>query len=90
MGNRLAEKVVVITGGTKGIGAGIARMAASEGARVVINGRNERDGERVVHDIQEKYGAEALFVKGDISREPACKQLIDETVARFGRVDGLV
>ncbi|WP_171652537.1 SDR family NAD(P)-dependent oxidoreductase [Paenibacillus foliorum] len=90
MANRLAGKVIVVTGGTKGIGAGIALMAASEGARVVINGRNERDGERVVHNIQEKYGTEALFIKGDISREPACKQLIDETEARFGRVDGLV
>ncbi|MCY9664306.1 glucose 1-dehydrogenase [Paenibacillus alginolyticus] len=90
MGNRLAGKVVVVTGGTKGIGKGIALMCASEAATVVVNGRNEQDGARVVQTIQETYCAEALFVKADISREKACKQLIDEAVGRFGKIDGLV
>ncbi|WP_052487298.1 SDR family NAD(P)-dependent oxidoreductase [Gordoniibacillus kamchatkensis] len=90
MGNRLAGKVVVVTGATKGIGKGIALMCASEGASVVVGGRNERDGLMVVRDIEEAYGTEALFVQGDISREAACKQLIEQTVNRFGRVDGLV
>lgn len=90
MGNRLAGKIVVVTGATKGIGKGIALMCASEGANVVVGGRNERDGARVVGDIQETYGTDALFVQGDISREAACKQLIEETVGRFGKVDGLV
>lgn len=90
MGNRLAGKVIVITGGTKGIGKGIALMCAKEGATVVINGRNERDGLKVVQDIKDNYTADALFVQGDISREKACKQLIDEAVDRFGKVDGLV
>lgn len=90
MGKRLADKVVVITGGTKGIGKGIALMVAQEGAKVVINGRNERDGEQVVREISERFGKEALFVKGDVSKEAACKHLIDETVKRFGKVDGLV
>jgi NAD(P)-dependent dehydrogenase (short-subunit alcohol dehydrogenase family) len=90
MMTRLSDKVVVITGGTKGIGKGIAFMAAEEGAKVIINGRNEKDGEQVVREIFEHYGTEALFVKGDISKEEACKQLIDEAVKRFGKVDGLV
>jgi NAD(P)-dependent dehydrogenase (short-subunit alcohol dehydrogenase family) len=90
MGNRLAGKVIVVTGATKGIGKGIALMCASEGASVVVGGRNKRDGERVVRDIQETYGTEALFVQGDISREVTCRQLIEETVVRFGRIDGLV
>ncbi|SDO42560.1 NAD(P)-dependent dehydrogenase, short-chain alcohol dehydrogenase family [Paenibacillus sp. yr247] len=90
MGNRLAGKVVVVTGGTKGIGKGIALMCASEAATVVVNGRNEQDGARVVQAIQETYCTEALFVKADISSEKACKQLIDETVGRFGKIDGLV
>ncbi|MDB4867760.1 MAG: NAD(P)-dependent dehydrogenase, short-chain alcohol dehydrogenase family [Cohnella sp.] len=90
MGNRLAGKVIVVTGGTKGIGKGVAVMCASEGAAVVISGRNEQDGASVVQNIQETYGAEAMLVRGDISREKACKQLIDEAVNRFGKVDGLV
>jgi NAD(P)-dependent dehydrogenase (short-subunit alcohol dehydrogenase family) len=90
MGKRLLDKVIVITGGTKGIGKGIAYMAAAEGAKVVINGRNEQDGQRVISEIGERHGAEAIFVKGDISQEAACKQLMDEAVARFGKIDGLV
>lgn len=90
MGKRLTDKVVVITGGTKGIGQGIAFMAAEEGAKVVIGGRNESEGQQAVRDIADRYGTEALFVQGDISKEAACKQLIDMAVDRFGRVDGLV
>ncbi|MBW7453142.1 SDR family NAD(P)-dependent oxidoreductase [Paenibacillus sepulcri] len=90
MGSRLNGKVVVITGGTKGIGKGIALMCAKEGASVVVGGRNEKDGAKVVQEIKDVDNAEALFVKGDISKEAACKQLIDETINRFGRIDGLV
>lgn len=90
MGNRLDGKVVAITGGTQGIGKGIALMCAKEGATVVINGKNEADGLKVVQDIKDSYACDALFVQGDISREKACKQLIEETADRFGKVDGLV
>lgn len=90
MGKRLQNKVVVITGATKGIGKGIALMSAEEGAKVVVGGRNEQDGAKVVQEIKDKYNGDALFVKGDISREAACKKLIEETVSRYGRVDGLV
>ncbi|MBB3113049.1 NAD(P)-dependent dehydrogenase (short-subunit alcohol dehydrogenase family) [Paenibacillus phyllosphaerae] len=90
MGSRLQGKVIVITGGTKGIGKGVALMCAQEGAVVVLGGRNEQDGASVVQEIKDVHHAEALFVQGDISREAACKQLIHETVNRYGRVDGLV
>jgi NAD(P)-dependent dehydrogenase (short-subunit alcohol dehydrogenase family) len=90
MGGRLAGKVVVVTGATKGIGKGIAIMCAGEGANVVVSGRSEKDGLQVVQEIKKKYHADALFVRGDISKVEACKQLIDETLAHFGRVDGLV
>jgi len=90
MGDRLRGKVVVVTGGTKGIGKAVATMAASEGARVVVHGRSEEDGRRVVRDIAERYGSEALFVQGDVGKEEDCGALIDKTVERFGRVDGLV
>jgi len=90
MSERLAGKVVVITGATQGIGKGIALMCAGEGANVVINGINEKDGLLVVQEIKDKYGKDALFIKGDISREETCNQLVEETIARYGRVDGLV
>lgn len=90
MGSRLNGKVIVVTGGTKGIGKGIALLCAQEGASIVVGGRNERDGASVVQEIRDMHGAEALFVQGDISREAACKQLIDAAADRFGCVDGLV
>lgn len=87
---RLQDKVVVVTGGTKGIGRGIATMAASEGAKIVINGRNEAEGAAIAREIMAEYGTEALFVRGDVSSVETCKQLIDTTLKTFGRIDGLV
>lgn len=90
MGQRLKDKVVVITGATKGIGKGIALMAASEGAKVVVSGRNASEGRQIVEDIEQKYSTEAHFVEGDIAHVETAERLIDETVSRFGRIDGLV
>ncbi|GMA60981.1 SDR family NAD(P)-dependent oxidoreductase [Alicyclobacillus fastidiosus] len=90
MGNRLEGKVVVVTGGTQGIGKGVALMCAAVGAKVVVNGRHEQNGTAVVREIQDKHGQAALFVKADISSEEECKRLMDETIRQFGRVDGLV
>lgn len=90
MSKRLKDKVIVITGGTKGLGKGIAKLAADEGARIVIGGRNEEDGLNVVKEIWQTYQTDALFVQGDISSTENCKKLIDEAINRFGRIDGLV
>ncbi|AZN41337.1 SDR family NAD(P)-dependent oxidoreductase [Paenibacillus albus] len=91
MGNhRLEGKVIVVTGATRGIGKGIARMCAAEGAKVIISGRNELEGNQVVTSIAQDFGAEARFVKKDISSEAGCRELIEETIAHFGRIDGLV
>jgi NAD(P)-dependent dehydrogenase (short-subunit alcohol dehydrogenase family) len=90
MANRLAGKVVVVTGSTKGIGKGIAQMCAAEGATVVISGRSGKEGRQAVEEIQRVFGTEALFVQGDLSNEEACKQLIGEAEAKFRRIDGLV
>ncbi|SFS65479.1 SDR family NAD(P)-dependent oxidoreductase [Paenibacillus sp. BC26] len=87
---RLEGKVIVVTGGTRGIGKGIARMCAAEGASVAISGRNEQDGSQVVSQIAEEFGTKALFIQKDISNEAACRELIEETVSYFGRIDGLV
>lgn len=90
MSNRLKDKVVVITGATKGIGKGIAIMAAQEGAKVVFGGRDAKGGASLEEELISRFHTEALFVQGDISKEEACKELISKTVERFGRINGLV
>ncbi|WP_308636279.1 SDR family NAD(P)-dependent oxidoreductase [Paenibacillus silvisoli] len=90
MRKRLDGKVIVVTGGTRGIGKGIALMCAAEGAKVIVSGRNEREGSQVVSRIVDDIGSEALFVRKDIGTEAACRELIEESVAHFGRIDGLV
>ncbi|MBS4217436.1 glucose 1-dehydrogenase [Bacillus sp. FJAT-49711] len=90
MTGRLQGKVIVITGATKGIGKGIAYICAKEGANVVVNGRNKEAGEIVAGEINQKYGTEAIFIQKDISSETGCRELIEQSVAHFGRIDGLV
>ena len=82
----LKDKVALITGGTSGIGAAAALQLARAGAKVVVAGRRENEGQAVVKAI-EKAGGQALFVKTDVSREADVKALVDKTVARFGRLD---
>lgn len=85
----LNHKVIIITGGTKGLGRGIAVAAAHAGAKIVIGGRNGKDGKEVVEEICSK-NSEAVFVEGDIKNTEECKHLIEETIRHFGRVDCLV
>ncbi|MFC4807755.1 SDR family NAD(P)-dependent oxidoreductase [Paenibacillus sp. GCM10023250] len=90
MRKRLEGKVIVVTGGTRGIGKGIALMCAAEGARVAVSGRNEQEGSDVVRRIAENGGPEAKFIAKDISSEQGCRELMEEAAAHFGRIDGLV
>lgn len=90
MTDRLKNKVVVVTGGTKGIGKGVVRMAATEGAKVVFGGRDAAGGFALQNELESLFQAEGLFVQGDIGTESACKELIAKTIERFGRIDGLV
>ncbi len=82
----LKNKVALITGGTSGIGEAAALQLAGAGAKVVVAGRREKEGQAVVKAI-ENAGGQALFVKTDVSREADVKALVDKTVARFGRLD---
>lgn len=83
---RLAGKVAVVTGGGDGIGRGIALRYAREGASVVIAEINEATGAAVAAEI----GAQAVFVKTDVRDHGQVDAMIDEAVARFGRLDILV
>lgn len=82
----LKNKVALITGGTSGIGEAAAFQLARAGARVVVAGRRENEGQAVVKAIDDA-GGQALFVKTDVSREADVKALVDKTVAKFGRLD---
>jgi len=82
----LKDKVALITGGTSGIGAAAALQLARAGAKVVVAGRRENEGQAVVKTIA-NAGGQALFVKTDVSREADVKALVDKTVAKFGRLD---
>jgi NAD(P)-dependent dehydrogenase (short-subunit alcohol dehydrogenase family) len=79
-------QVVLITGGLTGIGRATALAFAKEGAQVVISGRREEEGHKVVSEIR-KPGAEAEFIRADVRHEEDVRNLIDKIVERFGRLD---
>ena len=86
MNTSLKDKVALVTGGTSGIGEAAALQLAKTGAKVVVAGRRESEGQAVAKAI-EKAGGQALFVKTDVSREADVKALVDKTLATFGRLD---
>ncbi|HUB66695.1 MAG TPA: SDR family oxidoreductase [Candidatus Methylacidiphilales bacterium] len=86
MNTSLKDKVAIVTGGTSGIGREAALLLTRTGAKVVVAGRRESEGLEVVRAI-EKGGGKALFVKTDVSRETEVKNLVDMTLASFGRLD---
>lgn len=87
--NRLKDKVAVITGSGSGIGEGIARLFAEEGARLVISNRSEESGISVTEDLK-RQGIDAIFQRADVSIEADCRTLIDKAAEHFGRIDILV
>jgi NAD(P)-dependent dehydrogenase (short-subunit alcohol dehydrogenase family) len=85
----LASKVVLISGGTKGLGAAIARAAAGAGAALALAGRNAEAGQQLAAELRDG-GAPALFVPADITDPAQIAAAAAAAVARFGRIDGLV
>ena len=87
---KLTDKVAVVTGSSKGIGAGIAKALADEGASVVVNyATSRRDADMVVADIASK-GGKAAAIQGDVSKSDDVERLFANTNGAFGRVDILV
>ncbi|HEX3275958.1 MAG TPA: glucose 1-dehydrogenase [Gemmatimonadales bacterium] len=88
--SQLSNKVAIVTGASKGIGAGIARSLGAAGAAVVVNYASSRAGaERVVAEIQ-AAGGRAAAIQGDVSRQAEVRALFEETRRVFGAVDILV
>jgi NAD(P)-dependent dehydrogenase (short-subunit alcohol dehydrogenase family) len=83
---RLKDKVILVTGSTTGIGEGMARIFAREGARVMIHGPQADIAKKLVAEIN----AEASFAVGLLEDSKTPARLVSETVARFGKIDGLV
>jgi len=87
---KLTGKVVIVTGGTQGLGEGIARHLAERGvAGLVICGRNRERGQAVAAALTE-LGAPSLYVPADLAQEADCRQVVRACDDRFGCVDGLV
>ena len=83
------KRTIVITGSTSGIGKETALAFAKLGDNIVVSGRREKEGLEVVNEIK-SLGANAIFVKTDISQENEVKALIEQAVAHFGKIDVMV
>jgi len=89
--NRLDGKFAVVTGGTQGLGAEVARLFAERGAAgITICGRSTAKGETKAREISERYGTPVVFVAADLGRVEDCRNVISTAAERFGRIDALV
>ena len=85
----MPKLVVLITGALTGIGRAAAVAFAQNGAKVVVSGRREKEGQELAAELK-GLGAEAIFVPTDVRNEDAVRDLVDRTVARFGRLDAAI
>lgn len=89
MNLNLSDKIILVTGGAKGIGKGIALVLAREGAVPAIVGRNEQDNQKTVDEIRKSNG-KAFAVTAELTSDKECRQAVDLVRKEFGRIDGLV
>ncbi len=82
----MSSPVVLITGALTGIGRAAALIFAQEGAKVVVSGRRDKEGKALAVELQ-ALGAEAAFIPADVRNEDDVRNLVDQTVKRFGRLD---
>ena len=87
---RLKDKVALVTGSSGGLGTGICRAFAAEGADCVVNYHSDRAGGQETADLVESLGRQSLLVQADISREDQVQAMVDAALERFGRLDIVV
>jgi len=87
---RYKDKVVIVTGGTKGIGEGCVRVFVDAGSKVVFCARNRSAGEALAAELNARGPGEASFIACDVSKEEDVRRLVDLTVERHGRIDCLI
>lgn len=85
----LKEKVIIVTGGAKGIGEGISKVLAKEGAIPVIVGRSKIDNQKTLDEILAASG-KGFEIEAELNQPDECKKAVDETLRKYGRIDGLV
>jgi len=85
----MSTQVVLITGALTGIGRASALAFAKGGSRIVVSGRHEEAGQELAKELR-ALGAEAEFIRADVRRDDEVRELVDRTVARFGRLDAAV
>ena len=85
----LTNKVIIVTGGSKGIGWGITTCLAAEGAIPIVVGRNEKDVLKAVQTIKERGGT-ATYALAELTDVEQCKKAVEKVIKEFGRIDGLV
>lgn len=84
---RLKNKIIVISGGTKGVGKAFAEVAGREGAKVVIGGRDEKAAKEALRTIK-TFGSEGIFVYTDLNYVEDCNALFDKGFETYGKIDG--
>jgi NAD(P)-dependent dehydrogenase (short-subunit alcohol dehydrogenase family) len=85
----LKDKVIIVSGGAKGIGAGIVKALAAEGAIPIIVGRNEVDNEKLVAEIEDS-GGRSFQIVAELTQPMECEKVVRITLKKWGRIDGLV
>ena len=86
------KRVAIVTGSLSGIGLGIAHSLAKRGYNIILNGlSHQADIDRTVADFKSKYpDVEAKYIYADLTKQVDCKNIVDQTVSHFGRVDVVV
>lgn len=87
---KMKDKVIIITGGGRGIGFGISKAFAKEGANLVLTGRTAKTLEAAKEKLEKEHGIKVLIVTADGSDEAAIKNVIKKTIETFGRIDTLI